>query len=340
MRVGVIGASGFAGAELLRLVYGHPDLDLVFASGERTAGAAVGEVFPHLASIYPELILRPWTEIPESLDAVFVALPQGVSQTVIPKIDAGVIIDLGGDFRLKDAATYAAWNGSPHAAPELLPSFTYGLVELNREKIAGARAVSVPGCYVTGAVLTLAPLIYSGMVESQGIIVDAASGVSGAGNQLNPSTSFVTANESFTAYGLLSHRHTPEMEMALGANSPGPVQLLFTPHLAPMNRGILTTSYLRPNGSETTDELLRLMANFYNEEPFISVSDRIPSTGATIGSNSVHMTVRRDDRTGWVVVIGALDNLIKGAAGQAIQCLNVALALPEGSGLTAVGFHP
>jgi N-acetyl-gamma-glutamyl-phosphate reductase len=340
LRAGVLGASGFAGAELLRLGALHPVIDVVFASGESQAAVPVGSLYPSLAAVYPDLVLQPWEAVPSGLDLVFVALPHGVSQRVVPKLDARWVVDLGADFRLGDASLYESWYGEKHSAPDLLPRFVYGLAELYRDDIRGAEAVAVPGCYVTAAVLPVAPLLSAELAEPVGIVIDAASGVSGAGREPKQATAFTTVNENLTAYGLLNHRHTPEMEMALSRRSGGAVELLFTPHLAPMTRGILATCYLRPAGDESTEDLLDAMTAAYSDEPFIVVSPQIPSTKATLGSNSVHMTVRRDQRTGWIVAIGALDNLMKGAAGQAIQCANLASGIDEEAGLAAAGVYP
>lgn len=338
--VGIIGASGFAGAELMRLCAGHPEFEVVFASGDSQAGSPVGELYPSLAAAYPDTTLEPWEAIPAGLDVVFVALPHGASQSIVPKLDAGHIMDLGADFRLDDAGLYPTWYGQEHTAPELLDSFAFGMPELFRDDIIGATNVAIPGCYVTTAALTLAPLLKERLIEPAGIIVDAASGVSGAGKGLKAGTSFSAVDENFTAYGLLNHRHTPEMQMALTRHSATNVELLFTPHLAPMNRGILATCYASPTGDDATPTLLEAMAALYAEEPFIVVSEALPSTKATLGSNSVHLTVRRDQRTGWVVALGALDNLVKGAAGQAVQCANLATGVEETTGLAQAGVYP
>lgn len=324
----------------MRLCATHPELEVAFAAADSQAGSTVGGLYPSLAAAYPHMVLQPWEAIPDDLDMVFLALPHGASQSIVPKLSAEYVIDLGADFRLKDPALYPAWYGREHTAPELLDDFVYGLPELFRATIAGATRVAVPGCYVTTAALTLAPLLEHGLIEPGGIVVDAASGVSGAGRAPNPATSFATVDENFTAYGLLNHRHTPEMEMALTRHAGTDVQLLFTPHLAPMNRGILATCYARPTGTLTGADLLAVMQDAYAEEPFVVVSEAIPSTKSTLGSNSVHLTVRMDDRTGWVVAIGALDNLVKGAAGQAIQCANLALRFPETAGLATAGMYP
>lgn len=340
LKVGVLGASGFAGAELLRIASGHPNIEVVFGSGESQVGIAMGDLYPSLANSYPDLMLQPWEEVPGDLDVVFVALPHGVSQSVVPKIADSFVVDLGGDFRFNDIGIYEAWYGREHAAPELAPGFSYGLVELFRDQLSSASAVAVPGCYATAASLVIAPLLSNGVGRTKGIVVDAASGVSGAGREPKAATMFSSVNEDFTAYSLLNHRHTPEMEMALAMHSGSDVELLFTPHLAPMTRGILATCYLRPTGDETSDELLESMSEFYRGEPFVVVSEKIPRTKATLGSNSIHITVRKDERTGWIVAIGALDNLVKGAAGQAIQCLNVAMGFKETAGLDAAGVYP
>lgn len=338
--VGIIGASGFVGAELMRLCAGHPGFEVVFAAAESQAGKPVGELYPSLAAAYPAMPLEPWEAVPAGLDIVFIALPHGASQAIVPKLDASVILDLGADFRLDDPGLYPTWYGHEHTAPDLLDEFVFGLPELFRNDIVGATRVAVPGCYVTTAVLTLAPLLAAGLVEPTGLVVDAASGVSGAGRAAKPATSFSTVDENFTAYGLLNHRHTPEMQMALTKHGGGDVELLFTPHLAPMNRGILATCYARPTGNQGTGELLDTMAATYAGEPFVVVSETLPSTKATLGSNSVHLTARKDERTGWVVAIGALDNLVKGAAGQAVQCANLAVGQPETAGLAKAGLYP
>ena len=238
------------------------------------------------------------------------------------------------DFRLKDQALYDQWYGEQHPAPELLASFAHGIPELYRDEIVQKRLVAAAGCYPTAAALGLAPLVKTGLIEATGVIVDAASGVSGAGKVPKPNTHFNSVDEDFTAYGLLNHRHTPEMEQATGA------QILFTPHLAPMNRGILATCYARPVASLSTGAVLDALHEAYDQEPFVVVSERSPSTKATLGSNAAHITARVDERTGWVVVITAIDNLGKGAAGQMVQCANLLTGLPEATGLTTIGVYP
>ena len=339
VRVGVVGASGYAGAELLRLCHSHPDLDVAWATGDTQAGTLVAALYPSLAAAYPGLTFELFDPADVAgVDLVFLALPHGASQRLMPGLlDAGVkVVDLGADFRLRDPAVYERWYGEAHVAPDLLDRFAYGQPELNRDHIAKVDAVAAAGCYPTAAAIALAPLAAAGVIDTTGVVVDAASGVSGAGRALKHGTHFGTANEDFTAYGLLDHRHTPEMEQTVGAT------ILFTPHLVPMTRGILATCYARPAaGSATsTEELLALLAGAYAGEPFVVVSTTSPSTKATWGSNAVHLTARYDERTGWILVLAALDNLVKGAAGQAVQCANILLGLDETSGLSSIGVYP
>jgi N-acetyl-gamma-glutamyl-phosphate reductase len=342
--VGIIGASGFIGAELLRLAATHPQLDVRYATGDSQAGTRAADVYPALAAAYPSLVFEKYeAEACAGLDLVFLALPHGASQAIVPELDGrvGAVIDLAADFRLRDPALYPQWYGEEHAHPELLDGFAYGLPELFRDDLRGATRIAAPGCYVTAAVLALAPLLRAGVVEPLGIVVDAASGVSGAGRGLKQSTAFTTVDENMVAYGLLDHRHTPEMEQGLTRVAGSDVQVLFTPHLAPMNRGILATCYARPAAGRppTTATLMDLLHEAWDGEPFVVVRDEPPGTKATLGANTVHVTARADARTGWVVVIAALDNLVKGAAGQAIQCANLALGLPETTGLPKVGMQ-
>jgi N-acetyl-gamma-glutamyl-phosphate reductase len=332
--IGIVGASGFAGAELLRLAAFHPDVDVAWAAGDSQAGSPIAGLYPNLAAVVgAQTFDRFEPAMADGLDAVFFALPHGASGEVIPDVlnRAKVVLDLGADFRLKDPALYPAWYGNEHPAPDLLADFVYGLPELHRAELAGATTIAVPGCYPTVAILALAPLLRAGLVESTGIVVDAATGVSGAGRDKFP---FCNVDEDFKAYGLLNHRHTPEMEQELGA------QLLFTPHLAPMNRGILATCYARPAGETSTAALLTALHDAYDSQPFVVVTDDPPSTKATMGANTCHVTARYDERTGWVMVIAAIDNLVKGTSGQALQCLNLALGLDETLGLPKVGLLP
>jgi N-acetyl-gamma-glutamyl-phosphate reductase len=334
--VGIVGASGFTGAELLRLCAGHPDLDVAVATGDTQAGTAVASLYPSLAAAYPDLAFTPYdVSAFDGVDAVFCGLPHGQSQAIVPELRSSVkvIVDLAADFRLTDADLYPEWYGEAHGAPELLAESVYGLPELFRDEIRSASLVAAAGCYPTAATLALWPFVNAGFIESTGVVVDAASGVSGAGRGKFP---FCGTDEDFIAYGLLDHRHTPEIEQNLGAGA----QVLFTPHLAPMNRGILATCYARPTHACTTSDVLDVLHAAYDDEPFVVVTDGSPSTKATFGSNTAHVTARSDPRTGWVVALCAIDNLVKGASGQAVQCANLALGLDETAGLSAVGVYP
>ncbi|HEY1652031.1 MAG TPA: N-acetyl-gamma-glutamyl-phosphate reductase [Acidimicrobiales bacterium] len=340
MKVGIAGASGYTGAELLRLLSAHPQFEVGVATAHSHAGLPVGGHTPSLRAAYPGLVYED-TEpaVLDGLDLVFCALPHGESEKFVPQLRSrvGCIVDLAADFRLKDPALYPQWYGAAHGAPELLSDAVFGLPELFRDDLHGATLIAAAGCYPTSAGLALAPLLRHELIEPSGIVVDAASGVSGAGRGAKDNLHFGTVDEDFTAYGLLTHRHTPEIEQILGA------QVLFTPHLAPMVRGILATCYARPaagSGTVTTASVMEALHDTYDAEPFVVVTDDPPSTKATSGSNVAHVTARVDPRTGWVLALCALDNLVKGASGQAIQCANAAFDLPETSGLPLAGLYP
>lgn len=337
-RVGIIGASGYTGAELMRLCAQHPELELAFATGDSQAGNRVADLYPSLAAVYGEMVYQPWSpSLVEDVDVVFLGLPHGASQSIVGDLvdRVRVVIDLGADFRLPDAATYHEWYGEEHTRPDLLDRFVYGLPELYREQLANADCIAAPGCYPTSASLPMAPLVRSGLVSPEHLVVDAVSGVSGAGRPPKPTTTFCAVDGDVSAYGLLTHRHTPEMEMNIGA------PVLFTPHLVPMSRGILATCYGRPaRQGLTTSDVLDCLSEFYADEPFVVVSERSPSTKATLGTNAAHLTARVDERTGTVLALCAIDNLGKGAAGAAVQCANLALGLPETTGLQLAGTYP
>jgi N-acetyl-gamma-glutamyl-phosphate reductase len=339
VRVGIIGASGYTGAELLRITAQHPDFEIVVATGDTQAGTAASDLYPSLAVRYPELVFEALDlQRILGLDLVFLGLPHEASMELAPALvgRVGCVVDLSAAYRLKDSTLYPQWYGFSHNQPELLAEAVYGLPELYRAELHSARLIATPGCHVTAAGLALQPLIKSGLIEPTGVIVNNATGISGAGRALKHSSLFCTVDENYEAYGLLDHRHTPEIEQLTGA------QVLFTPHLAPMNRGILATCYARPVAgvSVSTASLLETLKSAYADEPFVVVRENSPSTKATLGSNAVHITARFDDRTGYVMVICALDNLTKGASGGAVQAANVALGLTETAGLTAVGLCP
>jgi N-acetyl-gamma-glutamyl-phosphate reductase len=334
IRAAILGASGYVGGELLRLVAGHPSLAPARLFGDSKAGQKLSAVHPHLAAVYPDAVIERFdAAMLDDVDLVFAALPHGQSQKLAATIlDRGIpFVDLGADFRLDDAATYERWYGCAHEAPKLLGSFVYGIPELNREAIRSAKAVAAAGCYATAAILALKPLVDAGLIRADSLIIDAASGVSGAGREAKEATGFSTVDGSFAAYALLTHRHTAEMEMAIGG------RVLFTPHLVPMTRGILATCY---GEAVAPCDPLHALREAFASEPFVHVTEQPPATKWLAGSNGVQLTARYDERTGRLVALSAIDNLGKGAAGQMIQCANVMLDLDECAGLTTNGVYP
>ena len=334
IRVAILGASGYVGGELLRLLAAHPKLAPARLFGETRAGQALGTVHPHLAAAYPTAMIERFDAGAfDNVDLIFLALPHGQSQKLASAIlEKGIpLVDLGADFRLADAATYQRWYGHAHEAPQLLGRFVYGIPELNRDAIRGAQAVAAAGCYATAAILALKPLVEAGLIDPSSIIVDASSGVSGAGREPKEATGFGAVDGSFCAYQLQGHRHTAEMETALAAT------VLFTPHLVPMSRGILATCY----GTATaSSDPLRALHSRYDVEPFVHVTDQAPATKWVTGSNGAQLTARYDQRTGRMIALCAIDNLGKGAAGQMIQCANLMLGIDETAGLTTIGIYP
>ncbi len=342
-RVGVVNVTGYAGVELARLLYQHPEVELASVTGRSAAGQELGAVFPHLAG--PGLTIT--AQLGE-VDFVFCALPHKESAPeIIPLLRSGIrVIDISADFRLKDAAQYPKWYGFTHPSPELLQQAVYGLPELHRPQIASAQLVANPGCYPTGAILALAPAAKAGIIEAN-IIIDSKSGISGAGRTLSLTTHFAEANEDTTAYAVDGHRHLPEITQELAQLNPelSPA-ITFIPHLVPMTRGILTTSYapLIPgrlaSGNTGSEELRQLYRDFYRDEPFVRITDSPPHTKHTRGNNLCLIYPTIDHRTGRLIVISALDNLVKGAAGNALQNMNLMLGLPETMGLSALAVFP
>ena len=334
IRVAILGASGYVGGELLRILDGHPEMEVAVAFGASAAGKRVADVHPHLALAYRDVVHAAWDPALLAVtDLIFAALPHGETQRLADDLLApGIpIVDLGADFRLDSAADFETWYGELHQRPDLLGSFTYGLPEFYRDQIKASKRVAAAGCYPTAANLALKPLIDAGAIETIGIIVDAASGVSGAGRLLNHGTQFCAVDGNFNAYGMTKHRHTAEMELVSGG------QVLFTPHLMPTSRGILATCYAKAIGSRDPLEVLRAA---YVAEPFVHVGDKLPETKWATGSNAAFVSARFDERTGTVVALCAIDNLGKGAAGQMVQCANLMLGLDESAGLSAIGIYP
>lgn len=337
VRVGIIGASGYTGAELLRLCAQHPEFEVVYATGDTQAGTSAASLYPSLAGRYPSLMFEEFQiDRAAELDLVFLGLPHEASMALAPQLvgTVGCIVDLSAAYRLKDASLYPQWYGFAHDQPEMLAKSVFGLPELHRSEIVGAELVATPGCHVTAATLALAPLVRAGLIETTGVVINSITGVSGAGRALKHTSLFCTVDEDVNAYGLLDHRHTPEIEQEIGA------QVLFTPHLAPLSRGLLATCYARPAADVSTQSLLDALRDFYADEPFIVIGEASPSTKATLGSNTAHLTARYDERTHTVMALCALDNIAKGASGGAVQAANVALGLEESAGLSLVGLYP
>lgn len=361
VKVAVIGASGYTGSELLRLLAGHPRIEIVAVTSEKFAGAHVSVIFPYLASALPPLVFEPLTPeaIAQRADAIFLALPHTKSLLpVVTCLAAGKrVIDLSADYRLKSATEYETWYNTAHPRPDLLKEAVYGLPELRRDEIRTARLVASPGCYPTAAILQLAPLAANGLIRPDSILIDAKSGVSGAGRSPALPYHFPEAHESLEAYKIGQHRHIPEIEQELSelfsrhtragstawtrdaGNLP---KIVFTPHLVPMNRGILSTAYCRLHNPTDISELHALYRNFYKGERFIRLheGDTSPNPRHVRGANFCDLALFADRRTGWVITVAALDNLVKGAAGQAIQAMNLMCGFPEELGLTAPGVFP
>lgn len=364
VKVAIIGASGYTGSELLRLLAGHSRVEIVAVTSEKFVGAPVSAIFPSLASTLPPLTFEPLISevIAQRADAIFLALPHTKSLLpVVACLEAGKrVIDLSADYRLKNAAEYEAWYNTPHPRPDLLKEAVYGLPELHRDEIRTARLVASPGCYPTAAILQLAPLVAKGLIRPDSIVIDAKSGVSGAGRNPALLYHFPEAHESLEAYKIGQHRHIPEIEQELGElfsrrsrygptastieseESENRLRIVFTPHLVPMNRGILSTAYCRLCHPTDISELRALYRNFYNGERFVRLHDGAtsPNPHYVRGANFCDLALFADKRTGWIITVAALDNLVKGAAGQAIQAMNLMYGFPEELGLTAPGVFP
>lgn len=340
MRVGIAGASGYSGAELLRLLAGHPALEPAVVTSREFAGRRVADVYPNLPY---ELA---YSELDEaalaSLDLVFLALPHGASMALGARLaEAGArVVDFSADFRLADASAYPSWFGREHTAPGWLGKWIYGLPELHRDQIAGAPLVANPGCYPTAALLALAPLLENRLARPDGIVVSAASGVSGAGRGLTAGVHFSHVDASMKAYGFPGHKHTPEMEQELSAFAGSDVRITFVPHLVPMARGLLATCIARLAPGVTAAAVGDAARARYDSEPFVRVLESEPETKYLAGSNGCHVMYRVDERTSCVVAVAAIDNLGKGAAGQAVQNANLMLGLDETAGLTTGGVYP
>jgi N-acetyl-gamma-glutamyl-phosphate reductase len=338
MRVGVVGATGYAGSELLRLCASHPDLEVVLATGDSNAGKRIGEFVPALAALYPSTEFTKVDDLASTeLDVVFVALPHGHSQHIVPElVERGTtVVDLGADFRLKRVEDYSEWYAHEHDAPHLLGRSVYGLVERHRSELVGATLIAAPGCYPTASALALGPFLDAGLIDRTGIIINALSGTSGAGRATSDRLHFSRLAGNAEAYGLLTHRHTIEIQQELEA------EVIFTPHLVATSRGMLVTAYGQlSDAALTTRGALDVLRDVYANDAFVVVTDEPPTLKDPVGSNLCFVSARVDRRTGWLVAMSSLDNLIKGAAGQAIQAWNVATGRDETLGLPLSGVTP
>jgi len=342
LRVSVAGASGYAGGELVRWLSRHPRVELAHLTAFREQGRPLADVFPNLRGFTTRTLNgTSWRDMASDSDVVFLALLGGAAIEAAPTLLEGGarVVDLGADFRLKEPAAYLRWYGSEHGAADLLGEAVYGLPEVNREAVRSARLVANPGCYPTAAALALLPLVATGLVRGP-VIVEAKSGVSGAGRNPSAATHFSEVNENVRPYKLGEHRHGPEMEQTL-AQAGTPVSIYFAPHLAPMTRGILATCYAPLTGELPEEELLSLYRDAYRDEPFVRVLEsELPQTKATLGSNFCDIAVRVDSERRLAVAVAAIDNLVKGAAGQAIQNMNLMFGFPETEGLWAPAMYP
>jgi len=334
MKVSVIGATGYTGAELVRLLLGHPGVEIDRLTSESFAGRRICEVYPALRC---DIVCEALNVEKITSSFVFVALPHGVSAQIVKKLyNKNIkVVDLSADFRLSSAQLYQAWYGMNHPEKELLSKAVYGLPEIYREKIKRARLVANPGCYPTSVVLALAPLVKNQLVKEEGIVVDSKSGVSGAGRNPTLKTHFPEVNENINAYGVTGHRHIPEMEQELSKLAKTKITLTFIPHLIPVNRGILSTCYVDLKNKLTSEELVKIYLEFYKNEPFIEVlpSGTFPHTREVLWSNRCRIGLNVDERSNKVIVLSVIDNLVKGASGQAIQNMNLMCGFDEKMGL-------
>jgi N-acetyl-gamma-glutamyl-phosphate reductase len=344
IKVSVIGASGYGGAEAVRLLSTHPEVEIVHVTAESQQGQTMSGLYPNLRSFVDQTMIAVDAErIGRDSDATFVSLPSGKAMDLVPSLlrQGSKVIDIAADFRLRDASLYPTWYKVTHTAPEYLAEAVYGLPELHREKLKKARLVANPGCYPAASLLALLPLLRAGVVQLTGIVVDAKSGVSGAGRGGGGGFGFSETNEDVRAYSVTGHNHIAEIEQELTEVAKAPVRISFTPHLIPMTRGILATAYAPLKKQLTEAEAMALYQETYQHEPFIRVlNDTLPRTKATLGSNYCDIAVKIDTRTSTAIAIAAIDNLGRGAAGQAVQNMNLMFELPETAGLHFPGLFP
>lgn len=343
IKVGVVGASGYTGSDLVRLAARHPNIDIAALTANTHAGKNMAEVFPHLGGLdLPPLVTNDAVDW-ETLDAVFCGLPHATSQEIISDLPVHLkVIDMSADFRLRDGETYAQWYGHTHAAPELQKEAVYGLTEHYRDQIAAARLVACPGCYPTAALMLLLPLVSAKALDADDLIIDAKSGVSGAGRSLKQNVLFCEAGEGMSSYAVGSHRHAPEIEQELSVVAGREVMVNFTPHLVPMSRCEYLSVYARLSEGMSADRIRELLTERYAEEPFVRVLPEgvNPATQHIRGSNTVLLSVFKDRIPGRAILFATLDNLVKGSAGQALQNFNLMYGIEETTGLEQVALFP
>ncbi len=338
-KIGIIGITGFTGFELLKILLSHNGVAVDYVASRSNAGQAISDVYPQLSVLSNITIKDIDIELIKGLDLVFLALPHTVSMGLVKEIYPYTrIVDLSADFRLKDPDTYKQWYSKEHSAIDLLDSAVYGLCEIRKQSIKTARLVANPGCYATSMILPLAPIL--DYIDTKDIVVDSKSGVSGAGRGLKEGLQFCEVNEDFKAYSIASHRHTPEVEGFLSSISNKEVMITFSPHLLPIQRGILSTLYIKPKRGFTKDELIRLYSSFYKDNFFVRIKDSLPAVKDVKGSNFCDIGFEIDKRNNRIVIVSVIDNLIKGASGQAVQNMNIMLNLNENEGLTAYPYYP
>ena len=345
IKVGIIGATGYAGVEIVRLLQQHKDAEVVWYGSRSYIDKKYADVFANMFEIVDEKCLDDnIEELADKVDVIFTATPQGLCSSLVNEeiLNKVKIIDLSADFRIKDVATYEKWYKIEHKSPEFIDEAVYGLCEINREKTKKARLIANPGCYTTCSILSIYPMVKEGLIDPKSIIIDAKSGTSGAGRGAKVPNLFCEVNENIKAYGVGTHRHTPEIEEQLGYAAGEEVLINFTPHLVPMQRGILVTAYANLKKEVTYEEVKAVYDKYYANEKFVRVleKDVYPETKWVEGSNYVDVSFKIDERTGRIIMMGALDNLIKGAAGQAVQNMNIIFGLPENEGLQQVPMFP
>ena len=345
IRAGIIGATGYAGAELVRILTGHKDVEIKWYGSRSYIDKKYAQVYQNMFQIVEDSCLDDnMEELSKAVDVIFTATPQGLCASLVNEeiLSRTKIVDLSADFRIKDVKVYEEWYKIKHPSPQLIPEAAYGLCEINREAVKKARLVANPGCYPTCTTLSIYPLLKEGLIDPDTIIVDAKSGTSGAGRGAKVDNLFCEVNENIKAYGVATHRHTPEIEEQLGYAAGRPVRINFTPHLVPMNRGILITAYASLTREASYEEVKAAYDKYYTSEKFVRVLDKglCPQTRWVEGSNYVDVNFQIDPRTKRVIMMGAMDNLVKGAAGQAVQNMNLMFGLPESEGLELVPLFP